>query len=53
MERDRRAGGALLFDGLTLTDVSRILQMFYAGRGCEGCFARFYGRFEFYRPNQA
>jgi len=44
--------GAMLFDYLTFEDVRQILEKFYAGRSSEGCFAPYYGRFEFYRPHK-
>jgi hypothetical protein len=42
----------MLFDTLTLEDVHQIVEKFYSGRSAEGCFAPYYGRFEFYRPDQ-
>jgi len=45
--------GAMLFDDLTLADVRQILEKFYAGRRAEGCFAPFYGHFQFYMPPKA
>ncbi|MGH8545173.1 MAG: hypothetical protein ACREX3_16430 [Gammaproteobacteria bacterium] len=45
--------GAMTFDDLTLGDVRQILEKFYIGRGVEGCFAPFYGHFQFYVPPKA
>ena len=42
--------GAMMFDDLTFDEVREILEKFYAGRRAEGCFAPFYGRFQFYVP---
>ena len=40
--------GAMMFDDLTFDDVRQILEKFYAGRTAEGCFAPYYGHFQFY-----
>ena len=42
--------GAMMFDDLTFDEVRQILEKFYAGRRTEGCFAPFYGHFQFYVP---
>ena len=42
--------GAMMFDDLSLDAVRQILEKFYAGRRAEGCFAPFYGHFQFYVP---
>lgn len=42
--------GAMMFDDLTFDEVRQILEKFYAGRRAEGCFAPFYGHFQFYVP---
>lgn len=44
--------GAMLFDNLTFEDVRQVVEKFYSGRSAEGCFAPYYGRFEFYRPGK-
>jgi hypothetical protein len=44
--------GAMMFDDLTREEVRQILEKFYAGRRVEGCFAPYYGRFEFYRTDR-
>ena len=49
---DGKFEGAMLFDHLTLTDVSEILGRLYQGRRAEGCFAPYTGRFEFYRSDR-
>jgi hypothetical protein len=44
--------GAMMFDDLSLDEVRQVLEKFYAGRRAEGCFAPFYGHFQFYvSPN--
>ena len=42
--------GAMMFDDLTFDEVREILEKFYSGRRAEGCFAPFYGHFQFCVP---
>lgn len=45
--------GAMIFADLSPSDVHAILRKLYQGRRAEGCFARHWGRFEFYRPERS
>ena len=45
--------GAMIFDGLTLSEVSALLERFYSGRRAESCFTPHHGRFEFHGRDRA